>query len=98
MVKFFTHGMRSLAKAVETNPKLGKKYADKITNMADSIYDKASDSRLPSESDFNVINHGDFWVNNMLFSYDDKGKVRDHIFVSKSIISTSIIQYAIRLH
>lgn len=28
-----------------------------------------------------VINHGDVWVNNIMFKYDDDGKVIDTIFV-----------------
>ncbi|XP_063979212.1 uncharacterized protein LOC135163581 [Diachasmimorpha longicaudata] len=81
MIQFFTSGMKGLAKAVEDWPKLGKKYADKINKIADVANDRASDCRLPNESDFNVINHGDFWVNNMLFAYDTNGKVMKHIFV-----------------
>ncbi|KAG8362557.1 EcKinase 1 [Fopius arisanus] len=81
MRTFFTNGMKSLGRAVEHWPKLGTLYADKIAKVADVVYERASNCRIPNESDFNVINHGDFWVNNMLFAYDDNGKVTRHIFV-----------------
>lgn len=84
MTRFFTSGMKSLAKTVETWPELGKKYSDKLMNIAEVIYQRASECTIPEESEFNVINHGDFWVNNMLFRYDSYGKVIDHVFVSKT--------------
>lgn len=53
----------------------------KIAKLGEKIYELGIEVTKPRDDDFNVINHGDFWVNNMLFKYDD-GKPVDHIFVS----------------
>lgn len=62
------------------------RYSDKIAKLTDHIYDIGIDSSKLSEDEFNVINHGDFWVNNMLFKYDNDGKPIQHIFVSTTTL------------
>lgn len=35
----------------------------------------------PDSTGLNVLNHGDFWSNNMMFAHDEAGKVKETILV-----------------
>lgn len=62
------------------------RYAEKLAKLIDHIYEIGAEACKLSEDEFNVINHGDFWVNNMLFKYDNDDKPIQHIFVSTTIL------------
>lgn len=80
MKSFFIMSVKTLADEITNWPEV-KKYSEKIAKLTDHIYQIGIDAAKPSEDEFNVINHGDFWVNNMLFKYDNDDKPTDHIFV-----------------
>lgn len=44
-----------------------------------------------STEGFNVLNHGDFHINNMLFKTDSEGKLADVIFVSGKLEKLKIL-------
>lgn len=49
--------------------------AKNFDELGKSVYDANSSS-------FNVLNHGDFHYNNMLFKTNSEGKISDVLFVS----------------
>lgn len=81
MSTFFKCGCNALANEIDKWPELGKRYADKIRSMCDRIYGLGISVTKRRGDEFCVINHGDFWVNNMLFKYDKDSKPIEHIFV-----------------
>lgn len=68
---------------VDALPKflLSHRIAEKIAELSDFIYDKTCEAAVCRKDDFNVINHGDFWTNNMMFRYDERQKPTEHTFV-----------------
>ncbi|XP_017766799.1 PREDICTED: uncharacterized protein LOC108555576 [Eufriesea mexicana] len=78
---YFITATRSLANEVENWVEGGKRYAVKLRNMAPRMFQLAVDSVRRKDDEFNVINHGDSWVNNMMFRYDENSKPIEHIFV-----------------
>ncbi|XP_076643846.1 uncharacterized protein LOC143354036 [Halictus rubicundus] len=81
LTTFFTLGCAALATEIEKWPELGKRYADKVRSLTNRIYELGISAVKRRGDEFCVINHGDFWVNNMLFKYDENSKPVEHIFV-----------------
>lgn len=48
----------------------GKGYGDKMASLSKVMYHKMCDVVAPSATGINVLNHGDYWINNMMFTYD----------------------------
>ncbi|XP_011868375.1 PREDICTED: uncharacterized protein LOC105562270 [Vollenhovia emeryi] len=84
MKDFFIMSVRSLGNEVAKWPGM-QKYADKITKLTDHVYQVGVDATKYCQDEFSVINHGDYWVNNMLFKYDNSGKPIEHICVDFQI-------------
>ncbi|XP_063225231.1 uncharacterized protein LOC134532596 [Bacillus rossius redtenbacheri] len=73
-LRFIPAVYSSLADIVATWPGF-ERFGDKIRGIKDTITEDLERLVVPSEDGFNVVNHGDFWVNNMLFRYsEDAGR------------------------
>lgn len=60
-------------------------YAEKLLKLAEVLYDRCYHV-INDEHEFRVINHGDCWVNNMMFRYDEYNMPIQQIFVSRAMI------------
>jgi aminoglycoside phosphotransferase (APT) family kinase protein len=67
--------LHSVAKAVQTWPGYAERYAEKLDAIADCMLDRMIKVTQRDDTAFNVLIHGDLWVNNMLFRYSDDDPV-----------------------
>ncbi|EDV93520.1 uncharacterized protein LOC122322511 [Drosophila grimshawi] len=54
-----------------------EEYIDRVKEMMPEITDQEFKMTKIDPNDFNVLNHGDFWSNNMMYSHDSFGKINE---------------------
>jgi thiamine kinase-like enzyme len=64
-----------------------KKYAKKMEKMKENFIENATKCFDIVDGDFCVLNHGDVWTNNLMFKYEENGKLKDANLVSFSFVS-----------
>ncbi|KAK5647352.1 hypothetical protein RI129_002244 [Pyrocoelia pectoralis] len=82
---WITQAFASLIKTCATWPGY-EKYSKKLEAILDRVVERAIACSSPKLGGFKVLNHGDAWVNNFLFSYDDKGQLKDCKFVDYQLV------------
>ncbi|KDR21496.1 hypothetical protein L798_02960 [Zootermopsis nevadensis] len=66
--KNFCCGMtKTLVEELKTWPEEWHKYATKLHGMQDSLIDLVGETTRRNENGLNVLVHGDFWLNNIMF-------------------------------
>jgi len=68
MVKFTVTSFNALANVVEKWSGF-EKYGDKLRLIIPTICDRIVEIVKPVPDSLSFLNHGDFWVNNMMFHY-----------------------------
>ncbi|XP_017062101.1 uncharacterized protein LOC108102014 [Drosophila ficusphila] len=54
-----------------------EEFLPKLPWIIDNHVDQILEDAKINEKEFNVLNHGDAWINNIMFQYDSKGNVKE---------------------
>lgn len=89
---FFNDVGTTISNAVKNWPGF-QTIATKLAHIPDHIHDSMREHYSPKENAFNVITHGDMFLNNILYRYNQNGRPIDIRFVSVPSLSVQVVVY-----
>lgn len=84
---FYQNTLANCIKYAKTYPPL-QCYIEKLEIFQEQVVERMIDVFKRDDQSFNVLNHGDLWVNNLMFHSDDKGEADDVLLVSSQNCTT----------
>ncbi|KAJ8866927.1 hypothetical protein PR048_032789 [Dryococelus australis] len=81
MTNLLSESLKSVAEKVQNWPEVGHRYFEKLRQLSETGVHRLEKAVKRDDQDFNVLTHGDTWTNNMMFRYNEDGKVSDMIFL-----------------
>lgn len=79
---FYSNTVANCIKFAKTFPQL-QSYVEKLEKFKEEVVQRMIDVFKRDDQAFNVLNHGDLWINNLMFHSDDNGEADDVLLVSK---------------
>ena len=75
---FFGNSLRNLVQEIKNWPDFDDRFRIKLENMCEFVVDHVIEINQKHDGDFNVLTHGDLWLNNMMFRYSEStGEVQE---------------------
>ncbi|XP_001648774.2 uncharacterized protein LOC5564428 [Aedes aegypti] len=81
----FQNSMVACAEQAQKWPSTATKIANKLFDLEKTVIPKGCQVYTRDSSTFNVLNHGDLWVNNVMYKFDSRGEPIDSILVDYAV-------------
>lgn len=78
---FYQNMAANCIKYAKTFPPL-QQYIEKLEAFQPQVVERMIDVFKRNDDSFNVLNHGDLWINNLMFHFDESGEADDVLLVS----------------